>query len=172
MMCLVLDMVSACASVLATTNSTPCRRAAFMLLTALPPAPPTPNTVMRAFISRISAMLVMVASRLHEKAGNERTWVVTHKPCGLLPLLSRLDFLVGVRLVHGRRSPGHQSEGPPTRLQAVPSLPWPPWSRQPSGAAPPSGDRRARARARNLPGNRPPLLRAPRSPPVMFRSLP
>src|SRR5262249_10274623 len=59
MMCLALDMVSACASVLATTKSTPCRPTAIMLLTALPPAPPTPNTVMRAFISRMSVMLVM-----------------------------------------------------------------------------------------------------------------
>src|SRR6185369_17532299 len=54
-----LDLVSACASVLATTKSTPCRPAAIMLLTALPPAPPTPNTVMRAFISQISVMLLM-----------------------------------------------------------------------------------------------------------------
>ena len=43
------DMASACASVLATTKSTPCRPAVIMLLTALPPAPPTPNTVMRGF---------------------------------------------------------------------------------------------------------------------------
>ena len=35
-----------------------------MLLTALPPAPPTPNTIMRAFISRISVMSVIFASRL------------------------------------------------------------------------------------------------------------
>src|SRR5688572_32103463 len=51
-----LDMVSACASVLATTKSTPCRPAVIMLLTALPPAPPTPNTVMRGFISRMSGI--------------------------------------------------------------------------------------------------------------------
>ena len=56
--------------------------------------------------------------------------------------------------------PATNPTGPPTRLQAVPSLPWPPLSRQPSGAAPLSGDRRARARARNLPGDRPPLLQA------------
>src|ERR1700733_9481703 len=37
------DMVSAWASVLATTKSTPCRPALIMLLTALPPAPPTPG---------------------------------------------------------------------------------------------------------------------------------
>jgi HlyD family secretion protein len=53
-----LDMVSACASVLATMKSTPCSPAAIMLLMALPPAPPIPNTIMRAFISRISVMLV------------------------------------------------------------------------------------------------------------------
>src|SRR6266550_4161369 len=56
--------VCACASVLATMKSTPCSPAAIMLLTALPPAPPTPNTIMRAFISRISVMLVIFASRL------------------------------------------------------------------------------------------------------------
>ena len=64
-----LDMVSACASVLATMNSTPCSPDAIMLLTALPPAPPTPNTIMRAFISRISVMLVIFASRLLRQAG-------------------------------------------------------------------------------------------------------
>src|SRR5262249_42613766 len=59
------DMVSACASVLATTKSTPCKPAAIMLLTALPPAPPTPNTVMRGFSSRMSGifkLIVIVAS--------------------------------------------------------------------------------------------------------------
>ncbi len=63
------DMVSACASVLATMKSTPCSPAAIMLLTALPPAPPTPNTVMRAFISRISVVLVIFASQLLHRAG-------------------------------------------------------------------------------------------------------
>ena len=43
--------VSACASVLATTKSTPARPDVIMLLTALPPAPPTPHTVMRGFSS-------------------------------------------------------------------------------------------------------------------------
>src|SRR4051812_10600316 len=57
------DIVSACASVWATTKSTPCRPAVIMLLTALPPAPPTPNTVIRGFNSlmsggvRLSAMI-------------------------------------------------------------------------------------------------------------------
>jgi hypothetical protein len=31
-------------------------------LTALPPAPPTPRTIMRAFISLTSAMVVILAS--------------------------------------------------------------------------------------------------------------
>src|SRR3984885_9385399 len=60
-----LDEVSAWASVLATTNSTPCSPLVIMLLTALPPAPPTPNTVMRGLSSRISGMfrlMVMIAS--------------------------------------------------------------------------------------------------------------
>src|SRR5215470_6993804 len=52
-----LELVSACASVLATTNSTPCSPAVIMLLTALPPAPPTPNTVIRGFSSRMSGIL-------------------------------------------------------------------------------------------------------------------
>src|SRR6185437_2249415 len=39
--------MSCCASVLATTNSTPCRFALIMLSTALVPPPPTPITVIR-----------------------------------------------------------------------------------------------------------------------------
>src|SRR6185312_2233180 len=72
-----LDEASAWASVLATMNSTPCRPDAIMLLTALPPAPPAPNTTMRAFISRISVMLVIVASGFPGQAGIAR--------CRLLP---------------------------------------------------------------------------------------
>ena len=49
-----LDMVRACASVFATTNSTPRKPAVIMLLTALPPPPPTPNTVIRGFSSVMS----------------------------------------------------------------------------------------------------------------------
>src|SRR6267378_3591761 len=69
MMRLAFDVVSACASVLATMKSTPCSPAVIMLLTALPPAPPTPNTIMRAFISLISVMSVIFASRLLRQAG-------------------------------------------------------------------------------------------------------
>src|SRR5262245_3544581 len=171
MMRLALDLASAWASVLATTKSTPCRPAAIMLLTALPPAPPTPNTVRRAFISRISVMLVIVASRLLEQAGNERTRVATYKPCGLLPLWSRLDVPIGVRLVLGRSPLGHRSAGLPARLQAVPSPPSRPASRQSSEVAPSSGGLRARVRARSLPDDSPPLFRAARSPPAMSRFL-
>jgi hypothetical protein len=46
-----LGLRSACASVFATTNSQPSRLWEIMLLTALPPAPPTPNTVMRGLRS-------------------------------------------------------------------------------------------------------------------------
>ena len=42
---------SACASVLQETNSTPSRCEVIMLLTALPPAPPTPTTVIFGFSS-------------------------------------------------------------------------------------------------------------------------
>ena len=69
------DMVSACASVLATTKSTPSSPAVIMLLTALPPAPPTPNTVIRGRSSRMSGtfrLMVMVASRLRPRVGSPR----------------------------------------------------------------------------------------------------
>src|SRR5690349_13076071 len=68
------ELANACASVLATTNSTPLRPALIMLLTALPPAPPTPNTVMRGLSSRISGifrLMVMAAS-----------WLRGPYPCG------------------------------------------------------------------------------------------
>ena len=52
-----LERVSACASVLATTNSTPWRLASIMLLTAFPPAPPTPITTIRGVNSTAMANL-------------------------------------------------------------------------------------------------------------------
>src|SRR5271165_4422684 len=67
-----LDMVSAWASVLATTKSTPSSPAAIMLLTAFPPAPPTPNTVIRGLSSRMSGifkLIVMGASLIREHLG-------------------------------------------------------------------------------------------------------
>src|SRR6266540_3194933 len=67
--------VSACASVLATTNSHPCKPAEIMLLTALPPAPPTPNTVMCGLSSRMSGIfrfMLMVASSRCADAKRER----------------------------------------------------------------------------------------------------
>ena len=48
------ELFSACASVLATTNSTPSISAFIILPIALPPAPPTPNTVMRGRSSSIA----------------------------------------------------------------------------------------------------------------------
>ena len=51
------ELARACASVLATTNSTPLSPRSIMLLTALPPAPPTPNTVMRGLSSVRSGTL-------------------------------------------------------------------------------------------------------------------
>ena len=50
------DAISAWLSVLATTNSQPIRPERIMLLTALPPAPPTPNTVIFGFSSLISGI--------------------------------------------------------------------------------------------------------------------
>src|SRR5208283_3407587 len=45
------DEARACASVLATTKSTPDRPERIMLLIALPPAPPMPHTIIRGFSS-------------------------------------------------------------------------------------------------------------------------
>src|SRR5262245_41816093 len=59
-MCSAFDEVSAWASVLATTNSQPWSPLAIMLLTAFPPAPPTPNTVIRGFSSRTSGVLILI----------------------------------------------------------------------------------------------------------------
>ena len=52
-----LDCCKACASVFATTNSTPSSCLSIILSTALPPAPPTPNTVMRGFKSSCPGMV-------------------------------------------------------------------------------------------------------------------
>ena len=59
-------MASAWASVLATTNSTPCSPASIMLLTALQPAPPTPKTVILGFSSVMSGIfrLILIVSVL------------------------------------------------------------------------------------------------------------
>src|ERR1700691_1973473 len=54
------EEVSACASVLATTKSTPISPETIMLLTALPPAPPMPHTIMRGFNSRSSGALRLI----------------------------------------------------------------------------------------------------------------
>src|SRR5262249_4048818 len=79
------DMVSAWASVLATTNSTPCRPAVVMLLAALPPAPPTPKTVMRGLSSRMSGifkLMVIGASSLRGRGDRRRVRPVRHRPRG------------------------------------------------------------------------------------------
>ena len=57
---LALDWARAWASVLATTKSTPSRPASIMLLTALPPAPPTPSTVMRGRSSLVSGAFRLI----------------------------------------------------------------------------------------------------------------
>src|ERR1700693_1488059 len=76
------EVVSACASVLATTKSTPCRPALIMLLTALPPAPLTPNTVIRGFSSRISGIfrLMLMAASLMRGRVNRRLRRVGPRP--------------------------------------------------------------------------------------------
>src|SRR5579862_4361206 len=55
-----LDEVSAWASVLATMKSTPTSPDTIMLLTALPPAPPTPQTMIRGFSSRSSGAFKLI----------------------------------------------------------------------------------------------------------------
>src|SRR5215831_8992298 len=79
-----LDIVSAWASVLATTKSTPCSPLAIMLLTALPPAPPVPKTVIRGLSSRTSGifrLMLMFASL----SGHHRRRVgpVRRRPMGM-----------------------------------------------------------------------------------------
>ena len=56
----VRQLPSAWASVLQATNSTPSRCAVIMLLIALPPAPPTPTTVMRGFSSCVIGKLRLI----------------------------------------------------------------------------------------------------------------
>src|SRR5687768_10089628 len=53
-------MVSAWASVLATTKSTPCSPASIMLFTALQPAPPTPKTVILGLSSVMSGIFRLI----------------------------------------------------------------------------------------------------------------
>src|SRR4051812_5338485 len=83
------DIVSACASVLATTKSTPCNPAVIMLLTALPPAPPTPKTVIRGFSSlisggvRLSAMVASLTTRALVRPGR--------RPRELVKIVCSLD---------------------------------------------------------------------------------
>src|ERR1700730_4278143 len=173
MMRLAFELASACASVLATMKSTPCSPASIMLLTALPPAPPTPNTTMRAFISRISVMPVIFPSRCSGKLGMERVPSATCKPRGLLPRWPRPDVPIEARLVpRSSHQLGARSAEPPLHLPIVPPTHWLPSSRRPPAAAQQPGDRRARARARNLLYSRLPLLLAAGFPPSMPRSLP
>src|SRR6476646_1720851 len=63
------ERVRACASVLATTKSQPSKPAVIMLFTALPPAPPTPNTVILGLSSRMSGSfrLMVMAGLLSER---------------------------------------------------------------------------------------------------------
>jgi hypothetical protein len=64
------DLARARASVLATTKSTPW--ASIMLLTALPPAPPTPKAIIRGFNSRMSGIfkLMLMACLFSARAGS------------------------------------------------------------------------------------------------------
>src|SRR5919197_5471430 len=96
-----LDSVSACASVLATTKSQPTRPAVIMLLTALPPAPPQPKTVIRGFSSRMSGdvrLMVMGASlqlRGAKAGGSDRS------PAVALGVVSVAPGVVETRVAPG-----------------------------------------------------------------------
>ena len=57
-----LERLRACASVFAEMNSTPSRSSSIMRLTALPPAPPTPITLMRARFLGASSSSKIIAS--------------------------------------------------------------------------------------------------------------
>ena len=55
------DNISACASVLMATNSTPCKPSAIMRLTALVPPPPTPTTLIWANCSPVTSSYGCIA---------------------------------------------------------------------------------------------------------------
>src|SRR6516162_1144538 len=133
------DVVSAWASVLATTNSTPCRPLAIMLLTALPPAPPVPNTVIRGLSSRISGifrlMLISASSYAEVTAASDRSaairWNVVESsealaqpssdPCDIaaaccrVPRCPRFEMLEMCRL-RVNQQPGRDRESRPLCL--------------------------------------------------------
>src|SRR4051812_2305692 len=107
------DMVSAWASVLATTKSTPRSPAVIMLFTALPPPPPTPNTQMRGLSSVMSGFLRLIVIFLSFA-------FLPLRRCGRFGLCPRF-FLetVSQPLTHaleGAAGPGHP------RLEACPAL--------------------------------------------------
>src|SRR2546423_10129292 len=66
------DWARVWASVLATRKSTPSRPASIMLLTALPPAPPTPSTVMRGRNSFDSGAFRLIAISFSSERGPVR----------------------------------------------------------------------------------------------------
>src|SRR6478609_5572316 len=74
------DEVSACASVLATMKSTPERPDTIMLLTALPPAPPTPHTMMRGFNSLSSGALISIVIFPPRRFGARRRFPLFPRP--------------------------------------------------------------------------------------------
>src|SRR5207253_5734173 len=86
------DEASAWASVLATTKSQPTSPELIMLLTALPPAPPTPNTVIRGLSSRISGIfrLIVMAASPERRRQYRRVGPVRRRPArscdGRIPL--------------------------------------------------------------------------------------
>src|SRR5680860_1378076 len=75
------ELRRACASVLATTNSTPFRPRSIMLLTALPPAPPTPNTVMRGLSSVRSGTLRLIVMAASNSCELSLAWLKAHPAC-------------------------------------------------------------------------------------------
>src|SRR5580704_10139832 len=140
------DVVSAWASVLATTKSTPWRPALIMLLTALPPAPPTPNTVIRGFSSRMSGifrLMLMAASQVRGRVNRRLSpaasmpgtcdsvsgWSkalakpssdasdVAARPCLGLPHVPRFDMLEMRELRIDQETRRHRESRPLGRLR-------------------------------------------------------
>src|SRR5215471_1572000 len=152
-----LDIVSAWASVLATTKSTPCSPLAIMLLTALPPAPPVPKTVIRGLSSRTSGifrLMLMFASR--KRRHRRRVGPVRRRPIADVDRVIRSSREAIVRPVRYSRpllpsaafaAVRNARDAPPADRPAAPSR------RQMQAPLLPPAARQCRAVARSAPGD-------------------
>src|SRR5215470_5384855 len=108
-----LDASSAWASVLATMNSAPVSPAAIMLLTAFPPAPPTPMTAMRGL------MFLRLSKALAEPLSHTPQITPSHRAV-LLPEHSRAGIECDLHETSGggERRAGKRPQQGVNRLQA------------------------------------------------------